>query len=113
MRPHHCTPTSSVLPTHFSLPLFTPPDELCHLSHNPALLSVVNLHYNTLMQYVYLHRLLTTARLLPSTSSLTPAPQPATSSLPGHSFTFSWLDFRWAVSIMYTRDRIEYVTRCV
>jgi len=81
-----------VLPTHFSLPLFTPPGELSLLSHSPALLSVVNLQYNTLMQYVYLHRLLTSARLL----------SPASTATPG--FTFGWHDFRWAVSVMYTRQ---------
>ena len=75
-----------VLPTHFSLPLFTPADELRHLSHSPALLSVASLQYNTLMQYVYLNRLLASARLL----------SPA--------FPFHWHAFRWAVSVLYTRQ---------
>ena len=93
----------NVLPTHFSLPLFTPPDELHHLSHNPALLSVVNLQYNTLMQYVYLHRLLTSARLLPSASTTT-ATKPANGSASGHGLSFGWQEFRWAMAVMYTRQ---------
>ena len=90
-----------VLPTHFSLPLFTPPDELHSLSHNPSLLSAVNLQYNTLMQYVYLHRLLTTARLLPSSTTANQPTKPVTA---GPHFAFDWQQFRWAVSLMYTRQ---------
>ena len=89
-----------VLPTHFSLPLFAIPDELQCLSHNPALLSVVNLQYNTIMQYVYLHRLLTTARLLQPATPNDSATRPFASS----GFTFGWQQFRWAISVMYTRQ---------
>ena len=93
-----------VLPTHFSLPLYTPPQELRHLSHNPALLSVVNLQCNTVMQYVYLHRLLTTARLIPPTSNSNPSTAAVYAQLPAQQLSFTWHEYRWAVSIMLTRQ---------
>ena len=104
--PSPLQPYLAVLPSHFSLPLFVPPAELRRLGRSPALLSVVNVQYNVLKQYVYLQQLLAKQRILAPSQSASPA-SPLTaflSALPNGALSFSYDEFRWAVAVVMTRQ---------
>ena len=93
------SPYLDALPTEFTLPLFIPATQLHLLQHSPALLSVCNVQYNAIKQFVYLHTLLTQHRLLtPSPPSL-----PFLTSLPT-PFTFTLPSFLWSLAVVMTRQ---------
>ena len=101
-------PYLDILPRAFTLPLFLPPSSLHLLQRSPALLTVVNTQYNVLKQYLYLHQLLTTERVLPSPAHPAPharhAPFLSPFSPPHTPFSFTLPAYLWSIAVVMSRQ---------